>query len=679
MKHFFTIGFTLVVAGLPNKGNATPTIARQWDDEIIEAIRIDTPHPPVHARNLFHFAVAMYDAWAAYDSTAVGLVYHAKPTAADVPAARNEALSFAAYRLLSERYALSKGAAATLAALDSKMTNLGYDRFFTSTDPSTPAGVGNAVAQALHDFFIEDGSRQLQLYQDFPPEEGGYVSVNLPMITTMNGTLAVDVNRWQRLAITNAQTQNGIPADSIQKFLGAHWRDTRPFALTRETPGAPWLSFGPPPALNAAGDQQFRDEVVEVIQKSSELSPDDGITMDISPGSWGNNPLGENTGMGHPLNPATNSPYSPNVVKRGDFSRVLAEFWADGPNSETPPGHWNVLANAVVEHPSFERRFGGTGPQLDPLEWDVKMYFALNAALHDAACAAWTVKRYYDGPRPVGMIRYMGQRGQSSDSFLPSYNPDGLPLVPGLVELVTPETQAVGGRHEGLPLYIVAIKAWPGQPLDPINEYSGVKWIPSYAWLPYQKKTFVTPAFPGYISGHSTFSRAAAEVMTLITGSPFFPGGMAVYTSPAESGLTFEKGPSVALQLQWATYYDAADQAGLSRLWGGIHVSADDLNGRRTGSACGQGAFTLAKKYFNGTIATEPVELLGSAVGTSQCVLHFPTTRGLYYKLQSSTDLLSPFVDHPSGWLQATESFREIADTFSGTRKFYRVVKAVIP
>ena len=109
---------------------------------------------------------------------------------------------------------------------------------------------------------------------------------------------------------------------------------------------------------------------------------------------------------------------------RGDFARVFAEYWADGPKSETPPGHWNVIANEVADSPGFERRLGGTGAALDPLEWDVKMYFALNGAVHDAAIAAWGLKGFYDWARPISMIRYMGGMGQSSD-------PTGAVVRPG--------------------------------------------------------------------------------------------------------------------------------------------------------------------------------------------------------------------------------------------------------
>src|SRR5207244_7770552 len=151
---------------------------------------------------------------------------------------------------------------------------------------------------------------------------------------------------------------------------------------------------GPPPRLGGAGDAQYRNEAVDVIRRSSELSPDDGVVIDISPAVFGNNSPGANDGTGRPLNPATGQPYPPNLVKRGDFARVLAEFWADGPNSETPPGHWNVLANYVADHLTM-KKIGGVGPSVDDLEWDVKMYFALNAAVHDAASACWAAKRFY--------------------------------------------------------------------------------------------------------------------------------------------------------------------------------------------------------------------------------------------------------------------------------------------
>jgi hypothetical protein len=112
--------------------------------------------------------------------------------------------------------------------------------------------------------------------------------------------------------------------------------------------------------------------------------------------------------------------------------------------------------------------------------------------------------------------------------------------------------------------------------------------------------TFVTPAFAGYVSGHSTFSRAAAEVMTEFTGSSYFPGGLYKVPIPAGS-LKVEHGPTTDVTLEWATYFDAADTAGISRLYMGIHIPADDFNGRRLGSQCGRDAWALSEKYFDGT------------------------------------------------------------------------------
>lgn len=651
------------------------SIARTWDEEILAAIRVDLPHPPAHARNLFHLSVALYDGWAAYDPTAVGYAYREKHTAADVAAARRETISYAAYNVLRERYALSRNAATTLSALSSRMIQLGYIPGNQTLDPTIPAGVGNRIAAAIAEYCTTDGARQMQAYADLPPEEGGWVAKNGWLVLSDNSPLAADVNHWQPLTIAVAFTQNGLPVQSNQKYLGPHWAGVRPFCLTRTEAAKPWIDPGPPPRLGGVGDDRFRAEIVEVIRLGSQLSPDNSELIDISPGAYGNNPLASNSGTGHPRNPATGESYTPQFVKRGDFARVLAEFWADGPSSETPPGHWNTLANAMVDHPAFKRQIGGTGPELDPLEWDVKMYFAMNGALHDAACAAWTIKRIYDGNRPVSIIRYMASLGQSSDPKLPSFHPNGLPLVPGLIELVTAETSQIGARHAGLNPGSIAVVGWPGQPLLPSLSYSGVRWIAATKWLPYQKSTFVTPAFPGYISGHSTFSRSAAEVLTAMTGSPFFPGGLAEFVAPPNFFLTFERGPSGPIRLQWATFYDAADQAGQSRLFGGIHVTADDFAGRMVGSICGKDAWELAKTFFDGSILAKPFLV---EVPSPKAPVACETVRGFYYRLQLSDDLIT-FTDDPSGPKRAEDRTLVFDQPQSADRKFWRVVRSATP
>jgi hypothetical protein len=667
-----------LISGLGVIARASPSLstARIWDEEILAAIRIDTPHPPVQARNLFHVSVAMYDAWAAYDQVAVGYLYRNKHSAADLSAARNEAISYAAYRLLTERYALSRSSTNTLPTLDARMAALGYDKNNITLNPATPAGLGNLVAATVSAYFIDDGALQLRTYQDLSPAQGGYAPINSPLIVGQSGTSAADVNRWEPLSITNGLDQHGFPITQVQKFLGSQWLGVRPFALRRDDPALPWIDPGPPPYLGGEGDAEFRTSVVEMIRHSSELTPDDDATVDISPASFGNNTLGANDGQGRSVNPFTGLPYAANVVKRGDFARVLAEFWADGPNSETPPGHWNVIANSVSDNPSFLKRIGGTGPVVDDLEWDIKVYFALNAAVHDAACAAWSLKRYYDGWRPIEAVRYMAQLGQSSDPNAPLYNPNGLPLVRNLIEVVTGETAKPGGRHAGLAVGQMAIFAWPGAPPDPITEHSGVHWMLGVNWLPYQKITFVTPAFPGYISGHSSFSRSAAAVLAEITGSPYFPGGLASYNI---SSLSFEKGPTQPVQLQWATYFDASDQAGISRIYGGIHPSVDDLTGRVTGAQCGREVWALVQTYFDGTVAQSPLALTIRSLDSGGCEVTYDTLRGFFYKLQSTPDLKQPFSDDSIEFVQAIDSSSVHLDNSSSLKKFYRLIRAFAP
>ncbi len=581
----------------------TQSVARQWDEELLSAIRRDNPRPPVHARNLFHLSIAMYDAWAAYDATAKPYLTPEHATSTDVERDRATAIGFAAYRVLSERYsaALALGADASQASFDARLAALGYDQDFVSTDGSSPAALGNRIAAAVIAFGQSDGANEAANYAD-----PTYTAVNDPLIVKildLDFTTVHDVNRWQPLALDQMIGQNGVPLPGkIQKFVGSQWGNVTPFALTHVTPGDLYLDPGPQPHL---GDAAFTDQVKEVIEKDSRLTPDDPTMMDVSPASYGNNPLGTNDGHGYTANPVTGQSYTPQMVKRGDFGRVIAEFWADGPTSETPPGHWNVLANTVADTPGFEKRFAGTGPLLNALEWDVKTYFALNAAVHDAAIACWGAKRVYDGVRPITMIRYMGKKGQSSDMLRPAYDPSGLPLEDGVIEIITLATTAPGQRHEALAGHEgeIAVLAWPGGPVDPTTQHSGVQWVLARGWIPYQRSTFVTPAFPGYFSGHSTFSRSAAEVLAAITGSPYFPGGLGEFLAPQDAFLKFELGPSTDVRLQWVTYYDAADQAGQSRLWGGIHVAVDDFTGRTRGHLIGMAAFDKAKTYFTGQVA----------------------------------------------------------------------------
>lgn len=576
------------------------SMARRWNELLLDSIRRDIPKPGLHARNLFHTSVAMYDAWATYDSTADGYVYTQRHAAADVEAAREISISYAALRVLRHRYAKANGGPTSLACYDAFMDVLGLDPADEHEDGDDPVAIGNRIGNAVVAAFAEDGANEADGYADTT----GYMAVNPPCVVDQPGTLATEPSRWQELNLAQAETQNGIIVDAgIQKYIGPNWGYVASFALPPDADGDgvhhDW------PDIPSIDHPQMTDWVVEVIRKTAWLDHTDGEIIDLSPGAYGNNPLGTNDGAGHPVNPVTGQAYTPNPVPRGDFARVLAEFWADGPKSETPPGHWNTLANTVSDSPLLEHRMYGQGPVVDRLRWDVSLYFALNAAVHDAAITAWGLKRAYTTSRPITLIRYMAGKGQSSDPALPSYDPGGLPLEPGLIELIDDESAAPGGRHYHLRWWKgqVAVRSWRGEPGDRANEVGSIGWIRAVDWIPYQRRTFVTPAFPGFISGHSTFSRAGAETLAAFTGSPYFPGGLGEFVAPLNSYLVFEDGPSVEVRLQWASYYDAADQAGQSRIFGGIHIWPDDSVGRQLGSVVGQDAVARARTYFEGTAA----------------------------------------------------------------------------
>ena len=609
---------TLVAVPDAQLASADESVARIWDEQLLHAISIDTARPTVHARNLFHMSAAMYDAWAAYDTIATQYLHQEKVTAGDVESARREAISHAAYNLILHRFVtgpagVGPGRSATVVDIRDQMFALGYNPDFTSTAGTSPAAVGNRIAQTVINHGMADGANEANRYAN-PP---GFAPVNPPLTFEDPGTVMNDPNRWQPLHFKgNRIDQFGQPInEATQVNLSPYWGNTTPFAMTladRSANGV-YHDQGTPPGLNTRPNEaKFKEDALQLIRLSSYLDPNNGVMIDISPATRGNTPNAPFTEnydqVGYAVNPATGLPYEPQMVRQGDFLRVIAEFWADGPRSTAPPGHWNEIRNDVtdkIELLGIPKRLGGRGRVVNDLEWDVKSMLALNAGLHDAAIAAWNHKGIYDSSRPISFIRYMGQLGQSSDPSGPSYHEDGLPLEPGLVEVVTAASTAAGERHEHLAGSEgkIAIRSWQGAidgiaPFDDPSEIAGVDWILAENWMPYQLISFVTPPFPGYVSGHSTFSRTGAEILTLLTGTPYFPGGVFEYDIPMGSGLDFEYGPVADMKLQFATYYDASDQASLSRLSGGIHPAADDFPGRRIGAIVGPAAWQYAQRLF---------------------------------------------------------------------------------
>lgn len=625
---------------------ADVSIARRWSEVLLQSIRNDYARPTVHARNLFHTSSAMYDAWAAYAEvespwllgntiSGVNCEFSTLPESADTETARAQAISHAAYRIIRHRFVDSPGASVISRDAGVLMEFLGFDIGDTSTDFSSGSAtaLGNHIGQCYIDLGMADGSNEENSYIN-----RHYIPVNEALQPELPGNPNIsDLNRWQPLLLVEFVDQAGNPTVQVEgtiafggpnqpEFLSPEWGSVVPFALSEEDLEVYtrddfdyWVYHDPgmPPTIKGELADNYKWTFSLVSIWSSHLDPDDGVMIDISPASLGNiqsyptsftdypafyNTIdGGDASVGYDVNPATGAPYDAQLVPRGDYTRVLAEFWADGPESETPPGHWFVIFNEVNDHELLVRRFAGTGPVLGLLEWDVKSYFVLGGAMHDAAVTSWGIKGWYDYIRPISSLRAMADLGQSSDENAPSYSIDGIPLQEGYIELVDADDPLAGDQDEHVGK--IKFKAWRGPELieDPEVDEAGVDWILAENWMPYQRPTFVTPPFAGYISGHSTYSRTAAEVLTALTGDAYFPGGMSGYEIRKDEFLEFEDGPGVDMTLQWATYRDASDQCSLSRIWGGIHPPADDIQGRLIGIEIGRDAFEHAVTYFEGT------------------------------------------------------------------------------
>ncbi|WNG14610.1 vanadium-dependent haloperoxidase [Cystobacter fuscus] len=228
--------------------------------------------------------------------------------------------------------------------------------------------------------------------------------------------------------------------------------------------------------------------------------------------------------------------------------KALVEFMRDGPRSTAQSGHWLRFAQDVSR-----RDHHG-------LDRDVKLFFTVGNAALDAFIAAWESKRYYDSSRPWTLVRYY----HAGDTLL----------------------------------------GWvgPGQ---------GVDWIGAEQWHPYSPSTFITPPFPGYVSGHSTVSAACARVLELFTGSDAFgkveqltagaltEPGFACNIIQQREGVPSQDTPEdCQVTLELPTFSETAELAGISRVMGGYHIQADNVAGLQLGRQVADFLWPRARAYW---------------------------------------------------------------------------------
>ena len=512
------------VSQLVSVDDASPTVSVQWDQATQQAIINTAVGPTITTRALALVHTAMYDAWAAYDETAIATQLGddlQRPSAENTDTNKAEAMSMAAYRVLTELFPDQSD------IFDGLLVELGYDASNTSTDTTTPTGIGNVSAEALMAVRRSDGSNQLG---DDANGTAGVAYSDISGYTPTNPTgEPIDISLWTPEYVPIDATPG--TEDSIQAFLTPHWGDVTPFSLAS---GSQLRPVAPEPFL-------LVDGTVDLVAKTITLA--DNSVVAISPSI-----------VGTIINPAFIQ-QAEDVVSASanltDEQKLIAEFWEDGGGTSFPPGTWMTFGQFVSARDNHT------------LDDDAKLFFTLANAELDASIATWEAKRFYDYTRPVRTIRDLGQLG-----------------------LIGEFDASLGGY---------SIDAWAGPGL-------GTDRILATDFLTYQTPgSDPSPPFAEYVSGHSTFSAAGATILELFSGSDQFGG--AVSFGIGESRFEPDVTPASEITLSWNDFSIAADEAGLSRIYGGIHFDDGDINGRSLGQEVAASVFAEALFYINGGVA----------------------------------------------------------------------------
>ena len=476
-----------------------------WDEQLLATIRANAPRtgPTVAARALGVLHTAMYDAWEAYDPTARSTLPNGipEPQPSSDLAAKSKAISYAAYRVLSDLFPFRR-----LTHYAPQMAALTYDPNDNSANTLTPQGVGNVAAQAVIDFRHGDNSNQTRNdngpagnpdddFNTYPDPACVPVQTSSCYQPTRQwNDLTIDPWHWRPVCVPLASSGptgcGGTNGGTVQKPLTPQWPKVTTFAASP----VQYKVTGPPrkPDGTCCSDA----DVATAVNDTSNLD---------------------------------------------DYKKVLTEYWIDGPGSEFPPGHMAVFAQALSRKNHFS------------LDRNVQMFFALGNALLDASVGSWTTKYKYDFWRPITAIRYL---------------------------------------YAGKTIH----NAWRG-PGQPNGDIQGENWIP------YQASGVVTPGFPEYVSGHSTFSAAGNIILQNYTTSDIFNGYVTISATNPDGSYWSKIDPGVPaspVTLSWPTFTAAADQAGLSRRYGGIHFYSGDYNARMLGNLLGRGAYSKAQAYIQG-------------------------------------------------------------------------------
>jgi hypothetical protein len=518
----------------------------RWDEELLSLIRAYPPQtgPTITARALGVLHTATYDAWAAYDPVA-------KVTRPDGPAQQQAslisqankevAISYAAYRVL-------------------------VDLFPPGAFP--PKGDYKAPDVVLRDVLHYPANQSID-----DTVAGPNATAATPAgVGNLAAKAVLDYRRGKLPRDTSAPNPYGDGSNQLgddpNGTSGVRYSDT-----TGYTPANDWnvvrnrWRWQPLCVLTPAGVAAGRPPVRDPSLPCPDTNPPTHYTLQkaLTP-QWGKIVAFGQAGSkykvtGPPRNPDRSCCSTTDILTAvndtsnlSDSSKTRAEYWADGPGSVFPPGHSAVFAQAL------SRKKGHS------LDTDAKLFFLVGNAMMDASIASWYQKYFggwatitpftkFDFVRPITAIR----------EYYKTQNP---PTVPG---------------------------AWKG----PNQGFAGPEGVPADKWLPYQALNVVTPPFPEYVSGHSTFTSAGATMLASFNGGDTFGASVII----KEGSSQIEPGglvPQDDVTLTWPTFSDAANDAGMSRRWGGIHLYTGDVHGRALGRQVATTVWGTGQNYIKG-------------------------------------------------------------------------------
>lgn len=453
--------------------NNQKPLALQWNQLTLDAIRLTNTSPPLAARALAMVHTAIYDAWSVYNKCAFSTTTSRYIKRYGENCSKNEVektFSYAAFRVLTSLFWLALRDENRNMFRD-LMNQNNYDPDDCSMDINKAQGISNLIARLIIDYHNGDEANQNGILFHFTPWAD---FTGYQSKNLAEPAPVKDINYWQPLLVHG----------KAQRFLVPHWPLVKAFALQFAK------QFRPEPPFNTKDSpNDFKKQAQEIISISEKLS---------------------------------------------DKEKAIAEYWNDGPDTFTPPGHWCEIAQFICE----KEKYGNKDC--------IKLFFALTNAMLDSSIACWECKRRYDSVRPITAIHEL-YRGRT-------------------------------------------IKAWGGP-------FKGTVEMDGKDWMPYQRDDFVTPPFPEYVSVHSVFSKAAAYIIHAYTKKDTFNGCFLV--KKGSSSIEPGKTPSVDVMLEWPTLTAAAEEAGMSGLYGGIHFKKANESGQKLGAAIGKCVWEKAVIYFN--------------------------------------------------------------------------------